>query len=207
MRAVSLHRYHEDPCVDEIPRTPALRARWTSSSGSAAPGSAGPTCTSSRGGGRPSQRPRLPYVIGHENAGWVHAVGDGRHQRLGGRHGDPAPAAELWAVPRLPRRRRHALRQRLLPGAVRPRRRHGGVPADVRPCLRQARPGDRPGRRRRARRRRDHRLPRRPQGGHPAAPRARPRWCRSGGLGHIGIPYLPALTAARMSSSTATPTR
>jgi hypothetical protein len=29
MRAVRLHRYHEDPSIDEIPE-PQITARWTS---------------------------------------------------------------------------------------------------------------------------------------------------------------------------------
>ena len=46
----------------------------------------------------------LPYTIGHENAGWVHAVGDAVTNVGGRRQGDPAPAGHLRAVPRLPGR-------------------------------------------------------------------------------------------------------
>ena len=71
----------------------------------------------------------LPYTIGHENAGWVHAAGSG-HQRRGRRQGDPAPADHLRAVPGLPVRGRRALR-----AVAVPRHRHGrrvrGVPQDV----------------------------------------------------------------------------
>src|SRR3982750_2587643 len=76
MRAVRLHRYHQDPSLDEIPE----------------PEITGPLDVIVRIGGagvcrtdlhivegqwEALQNPRLPYVIGHENAGWVHAVGDG----------------------------------------------------------------------------------------------------------------------------------
>ena len=36
---------------------------------------AGPICTSSKASGRRSRGVQLPYTIGHENAGWVDAVG------------------------------------------------------------------------------------------------------------------------------------
>ena len=39
-------------------------------------GVSAPTCTS-RGQWDEIQHPQLPYVIGHENAGWVHEVGEG----------------------------------------------------------------------------------------------------------------------------------
>jgi NAD+-dependent secondary alcohol dehydrogenase Adh1 len=76
MRAVRVHRYHEDPSVDDIPE----------------PKPTGPLDVIVRIGGAgvcrtdlhilegqwaEVQNPELPYVIGHENAGWVHAVGEG----------------------------------------------------------------------------------------------------------------------------------
>jgi NAD+-dependent secondary alcohol dehydrogenase Adh1 len=76
MRAVRLHRYHEDPSIDEIPE----------------PQITGPLDVVVRIGGagvcrtdlhivegqwEAVQHPHLPYVLGHENAGWIHAVGDG----------------------------------------------------------------------------------------------------------------------------------
>ena len=121
-----------------------------------------------------------------------------RHQRGGRRHGDPASAAELRAVPRLPPRRRHALRERLLPRPVEPRRRHGRVPADDGPGLREARPATNPA---------DvaaladagitayHAV-------RKAVPLLHPGTTAvvqgAGGLGHIGIQCLKALTAARV---------
>ena len=91
------------------------------------------------------------------------------HQRRGRRHGDPAPHPHLRPVPRLPGGRRHALRELHVPGPVH-RRRHGRVPAHFGARLRQARPQDPAEGRRRAGRRRDHRLPRGPQGAPAALP-------------------------------------
>jgi len=76
MRAVRVHRYHEDPSIDDIGE----------------PKLAGPLDVIIKIGGAgvcrtdlhilegqwdAIQHPQLPYVIGHENAGWVHEVGDG----------------------------------------------------------------------------------------------------------------------------------
>jgi NAD+-dependent secondary alcohol dehydrogenase Adh1 len=76
MRAVRVHRYHEDPSIDDI----------------AEPKLVGPMDVIVKIGGAgvcrtdlhilegqwdEIQRPQLPYVIGHENAGWVHEVGEG----------------------------------------------------------------------------------------------------------------------------------
>jgi NAD+-dependent secondary alcohol dehydrogenase Adh1 len=76
MRAVRVHRYHEDPSLDDIGE----------------PKIAGPLDVIVKIGGAgvcrtdlhilegqwdAIQHPQLPYVIGHENAGWVHEVGDG----------------------------------------------------------------------------------------------------------------------------------
>ena len=54
---------------------------------------------------------QLPYTIGHENAGWVARGRVGGHQRARGRQGHPASAGHLRTVPRLPVRRRRALRE------------------------------------------------------------------------------------------------
>jgi len=76
MRAVRVHRYHEDPQLDEID----------------GPKLAGPLDVIVRIGGAgvcrtdlhiiegqwdALQHPHLPYVIGHENAGWVQEIGEG----------------------------------------------------------------------------------------------------------------------------------
>jgi NAD+-dependent secondary alcohol dehydrogenase Adh1 len=76
MRAVRVHDYHADPTIDDIPE----------------PKLAGPLDVIVKVGGAgvcrtdlhilegqwaDAMAPELPYVIGHENAGWVHEVGDG----------------------------------------------------------------------------------------------------------------------------------
>ncbi|WP_455432458.1 alcohol dehydrogenase catalytic domain-containing protein [Thermocatellispora tengchongensis] len=76
MKAVRLHDYHKHPVVDEVPE----------------PEPSGPLDVIVRIGGAgvcrtdlhiiegqwaEAMAPRLPYTIGHENAGWVHAVGEG----------------------------------------------------------------------------------------------------------------------------------
>ncbi|MGZ4508574.1 MAG: NAD(P)-dependent alcohol dehydrogenase [Blastococcus sp.] len=76
MRAVRVHRYHEDPVIDDIDQ----------------PKVSGPLDVIIKIGGAgvcrtdlhilegqwdEIQHPELPYVIGHENAGWVHEVGEG----------------------------------------------------------------------------------------------------------------------------------
>jgi NAD+-dependent secondary alcohol dehydrogenase Adh1 len=76
VKAVRVHDYHTDPKIDDI----------------AEPGLQGPLDVIVRIGGAgvcrtdlhilegqwaAAMNPQLPYVIGHENAGWVHAVGEG----------------------------------------------------------------------------------------------------------------------------------
>jgi len=76
MRAVRVHAYHEPPVLDDVPD----------------PGLGGPLDVIVEVGGAglcrtdlhilegqwaAVQNPDLPYVIGHENAGWVHEVGEG----------------------------------------------------------------------------------------------------------------------------------
>ena len=45
---------------------------------------------------------QLPYTIGHENAGWVEAVGSAVSNVEGGRQGHRASADHVRAVPRVP---------------------------------------------------------------------------------------------------------
>lgn len=76
MKAVRVHAYHSDPKIDEIPE----------------PKLAGPLDVIVKIGGAgvcrtdlhilegqwdAAMSPDLPYVIGHENAGWVHEIGEG----------------------------------------------------------------------------------------------------------------------------------
>ena len=65
----------------------------------------------------------LPYVLGHENAGWVHEIGSAVTNVEVGDTVIVPPARHLRPVPRLPRRRRRALREQPRSRASRRRRR------------------------------------------------------------------------------------
>ena len=76
-------------------------------------GYAAPTSTSSRASGKAIQDADdtlLPYDLGHENSGWVEEVGSAVTNVEVGRRGDLPPPHDLRPVPLLPRRRRHAVR-------------------------------------------------------------------------------------------------
>ena len=51
---------------------------------------------------------KLPYIMGHENAGWVEAIGPGRRGRQGWRQRHLSSAGDQRALSGLPARRRHA---------------------------------------------------------------------------------------------------
>jgi NAD+-dependent secondary alcohol dehydrogenase Adh1 len=76
MRAVRLHRYHEDPSIDEIPEPEP-----TGPLDVVVKVGGGGVCRTDlhiiEGQWDAVQHPQLPYVLGHENAGWIHAVGEG----------------------------------------------------------------------------------------------------------------------------------
>jgi NAD+-dependent secondary alcohol dehydrogenase Adh1 len=76
MRAVRVHRYHEDPSIDDIPE-PELRGPLDVLVKIGGAGVCRTDLHIIEGQWDEVQHPELPYVIGHENAGWVHAVGDG----------------------------------------------------------------------------------------------------------------------------------
>jgi NAD+-dependent secondary alcohol dehydrogenase Adh1 len=76
MRAVRVHRYHEDPSVDEI-EEPALTGPLDVIVKIGGAGVCRTDLHILEGQWAEVQHPDLPYVIGHENAGWVHAVGEG----------------------------------------------------------------------------------------------------------------------------------
>ncbi|MFD2091420.1 NAD(P)-dependent alcohol dehydrogenase [Blastococcus deserti] len=76
MRAVRLHRYHEDPSIDEIPE-PQITSPLDVVVRIGGAGVCRTDLHIVEGQWDAVQHPRLPYVLGHENAGWVHAVGDG----------------------------------------------------------------------------------------------------------------------------------
>jgi NAD+-dependent secondary alcohol dehydrogenase Adh1 len=76
MRAVRLHSYHEDPSIDEIPE-PQITSPLDVIVRIGGAGVCRTDLHIVEGQWEAVQNPRLPYVLGHENAGWVHAVGDG----------------------------------------------------------------------------------------------------------------------------------
>ena len=85
MRAVQVVGYHQNLRAAGDPRGPrAISGPLDVIVRVGGAGVAGPTSTSSRGSGKPSRGCALPYTIGHENAGWVEAVGDRGDQRQAG---------------------------------------------------------------------------------------------------------------------------
>jgi NAD+-dependent secondary alcohol dehydrogenase Adh1 len=76
MRAVRVHRYHEDPRIDEI-EEPAITGPLDVVVKIGGAGVCRTDLHILEGQWAEVQNPQLPYVIGHENAGWVHAVGEG----------------------------------------------------------------------------------------------------------------------------------
>ena len=166
MKAVRLHAFHQMPVVDEVPE-PALRGPLDVIVKIGGAGVCRTDLHIMEGQWDAAMHTPLPYILGHENAGWVHEIGSAVTNVAVGDTVILHPHAHLRAVPRLPGRRRHALHQQRVPRPV-TRRRHGRVPAHHGPGLHQARPVDPAEGRGRARRRRHHRLPRGPQG-HPAA--------------------------------------
>ena len=76
MKALRLHKYNEQPVIDEIPE-PRIEGPLDVI---VKIGGAGVCRTDLHiilGQWDEAMSPTLPYVLGHENAGWVHAVGDG----------------------------------------------------------------------------------------------------------------------------------
>jgi len=76
MRAVRVHRYHEDPSIDDIGE-PKLQGPLDVIVKIGGAGVCRTDLHILEGQWDEIQHPELPYVIGHENAGWVHAVGEG----------------------------------------------------------------------------------------------------------------------------------
>ncbi|HEX2073356.1 MAG TPA: NAD(P)-dependent alcohol dehydrogenase [Geodermatophilus sp.] len=76
MRAVRVHRYHEDPRVDDIAE-PKLTGPLDVIVKIGGAGVCRTDLHILEGQWAEVQNPDLPYVIGHENAGWVHEIGEG----------------------------------------------------------------------------------------------------------------------------------
>lgn len=76
MRAVRVHSYHVDPVLDDIPE-PELVGPLDVIVKIGGAGVCRTDLHILEGQWAEAMGPELPYVIGHENAGWVHAVGSG----------------------------------------------------------------------------------------------------------------------------------
>ncbi|MCE3555529.1 NAD(P)-dependent alcohol dehydrogenase [Pseudonocardia sp. RS11V-5] len=76
MKAVRVHEYHSDPKIDDIPE-PELQGPLDVIVKIGGAGVCRTDLHIINGDWAAAQNPTLPYVIGHENAGWIEAVGDG----------------------------------------------------------------------------------------------------------------------------------
>ncbi|SNS28964.1 NAD+-dependent secondary alcohol dehydrogenase Adh1 [Geodermatophilus saharensis] len=76
MKAVRVHEYHVDPSIDDVPE-PRLQGPLDVIVKIGGAGVCRTDLHILEGQWAELQDPDLPYVIGHENAGWVHAVGEG----------------------------------------------------------------------------------------------------------------------------------
>lgn len=74
MKAVRVHRYHEDPLIDDVPE-PEARGPWDVIVEIGAAGLCRTDLHVIEGQWDPIQHPQLPYILGHENSGWVREVG------------------------------------------------------------------------------------------------------------------------------------
>ena len=98
MKAVRVHAYHKPPSLDDVPE-PTLQGPLDVIVKIGGAGVCRTDLHILEGQWAEAMNPELPYTIGHENAGWVHADRRWRHERGGGGHRDPASAAQLRAVP------------------------------------------------------------------------------------------------------------
>ena len=76
MKAVRVHEYHADPTIDDIPE-PTIQGPLDVIVKIGGAGVCRTDLHILEGQWADLQNPDLPYVIGHENAGWVHQVGEG----------------------------------------------------------------------------------------------------------------------------------
>ena len=76
MKAVRVHAYREDPKIDDIPE-PKIQGPLDVIVKVGGAGVCRTDLHIVNGDWADIQNPDLPYVIGHENAGWVHEVGEG----------------------------------------------------------------------------------------------------------------------------------
>lgn len=76
MKAVRVHAYHSDPQIDDVPE-PKLQGPLDVIVKIGGAGVCRTDLHIINGDWSAAMGPELPYVIGHENAGWVHEIGDG----------------------------------------------------------------------------------------------------------------------------------
>jgi NAD+-dependent secondary alcohol dehydrogenase Adh1 len=76
MRAVRLHGYHQDPVIDEVPE-PTVQGPLDVVVRIGGAGVCRTDLHIIEGQWEAAQHPPLPYTIGHENAGWVAEIGAG----------------------------------------------------------------------------------------------------------------------------------
>jgi NAD+-dependent secondary alcohol dehydrogenase Adh1 len=74
MKAVRLHGYHQQPVIDEVPE-PEIQGPLDVIVKIGGAGVCRTDLHIIEGQWDAAMSPSLPYIIGHENAGWVHAVG------------------------------------------------------------------------------------------------------------------------------------
>jgi NAD+-dependent secondary alcohol dehydrogenase Adh1 len=74
MKAVRLHEYHQDPVVEEVPE-PTVSGPFDVVVKIGGAGVCRTDLHIIEGQWQEAMGPTLPYTIGHENAGWVHEVG------------------------------------------------------------------------------------------------------------------------------------
>jgi NAD+-dependent secondary alcohol dehydrogenase Adh1 len=74
MKAVRLHAYHQDPVVEEVPE-PTISGPFDVIVKIGGAGVCRTDLHIIEGQWAEAMNPTLPYTIGHENAGWVHEVG------------------------------------------------------------------------------------------------------------------------------------
>jgi NAD+-dependent secondary alcohol dehydrogenase Adh1 len=76
VKAVRVHAYHEDPKIDDIPE-PKIQGPLDVIVKIGGAGVCRTDLHIVNGDWAAAMDPQLPYVIGHENAGWIHEVGEG----------------------------------------------------------------------------------------------------------------------------------
>jgi NAD+-dependent secondary alcohol dehydrogenase Adh1 len=76
VKAVRVHAYHSDPKVDDIPE-PTIQGPLDVIVKIGGAGVCRTDLHIINGDWSEAMGPELPYVIGHENAGWIHEIGDG----------------------------------------------------------------------------------------------------------------------------------